>query len=68
MIYKHGELVLEVQKDIINKELIQQKIGAIYKGTQLVWMTIYKTLGNCFSTGKWLQAKKWTLDEKWKNN
>ena len=68
MIYKHGELVLEVQKDIINEERFQQKIGAIYKGNQLVWLTIYNAVRSCYGSGTWYQAKQWLQDDKWKNN
>lgn len=67
MIYKRGELILEVQKDIINEERFQQKIGAIYKGNQLVWLTIYNAIRSCYGTGTWYQDKQW-LDDKWRNN
>lgn len=68
MIYKRGELILEVQKDIINEERFQQKIGAIYKGKQLVWLTIYNAIKTCYSSGTWYQDKQWLQDYKWKNN
>lgn len=68
MIYKNGELILEVQKDIINGERFQQKIGAIYKGNQLVWLTIYNAVRSCYGAGTWYQDKLWSKDDKWRNN
>lgn len=73
MIIRNGKLVLEVQKEL--KELIdkveqktQKKFGAIYKGTQLVWLTIYNAIKSCFGSGTWLGEKPWLGDDSWKNN
>ena len=71
MIYKGGKLVLQVQKqitDIITGESVQKNIGAIYKGTQLVWRTIYSAIKSCFGSGTWLGDKPWLGDDLWKNN
>jgi hypothetical protein len=62
MIYKGGKLVLQVQKqitDIITGESVQKNIGAIYKGTQLVWRTIYSAIKSCFGSGTWRPDKPW---------
>lgn len=73
MIIRNGKLVLEVQKEF--KELIdsveqkvQKKFGAIYKGTQLVWLTIYNAVKSCFGSGVWLGEKPWIGTDQWKNN
>ena len=73
MIYKNGKLILEVQKDIqttVNdvQQLVQKKFGAIYKGSQLVWLTIYNAIRSCFGSGSWLGDKLWLGDDTWKNN
>lgn len=72
MIYKNGKLVLEVQKDIRAKvdgvqQLVQKKFGAIYKGSQLVWLTIYNAIRSCFGSGTWLKDRSWLKDDSWKN-
>lgn len=73
MIYKNGKLILEVSKNI--QELIdqvqqrtQKSIGAIYKGTQLVWLTVYDAIRSCYGSGTWLSDRPWLLDDTWKNN
>jgi hypothetical protein len=73
MIIKDGHLVLEVQKEF--KELIdqvekkvQKKFGAIYKGSQLVWLTIYNAVKSCYSSGTWLKEKYWTNGDEWRND
>ena len=73
MIYKNGKLVLQVQKDVLEmvdkvQEHVQKKIGAIYRGTQLIWLTVYDAVKSCFGSGTWLGDKSWLGDDSWKNN
>lgn len=71
MIIKGGKLVLQVQKqitDIITGESVEKNIGAIYKGTQLVWRTVYSAVKSCFGSGIWKQDKPWLGSYIWKNN
>lgn len=73
MIYKNGEIVLKIQKDVLElvdkvEEQVQKKIGAVYKGAQLVWLSVYDTILNCFNSGQWLQDKQWVQTDLWKNN
>jgi len=71
MIYKGNKLVLEVEQNVIeiinnSSTLVQKNIGAIYKGSQLIWRTIYKAIKSCYSSGTWLGDKPWTRDDLWK--
>lgn len=73
MIIRNGKLVLQVQKDVLKmveavQERVQQNIGAIYKGTQLMWLTVYNAVKSCFGSGTWLGDKPWLGDDSWKNN
>ena len=70
MIFKGGNLILQVQKAIIDEtgKSIQKNIGAIYQGTKLVWRTIYNAIKSCFGSGTWLGDKPWLGDDTWKNN
>lgn len=73
MIYKNGKIILEIQKDILElvdkvEEQVQKKIGAIYKGSQLVWLSIYNAIRSCFGSGIWLPDKPWLQDDTWRNN
>lgn len=73
MIYKNGNLVLQVSEDVLEmvdkvQKHVQKKIGAIYRGTQLIWLTVYDAIKSCFGSGTWLGDKPWLGDESWKNN
>lgn len=72
MIIKNGKLILQIQKEVtevvnnINVR-IQRNFGAVYKGTQLVWRTIYDAIKSCFSSGTWLDEKPWIDSDNWKD-
>ena len=71
MIYRNGKLILEVQlAELANQvgQQIQRKIGAIHKGANLVWLTVYNAIKSCFGSGTWLGDKLWIGDDIWKNN
>lgn len=70
MIIRNGKLVLEAHKEILKdiQERTQQRIGAIYKGSQLIWLTIYNAVRSCFGSGTWLGDKPWLGTDAWKNN
>ena len=71
MIYKGTKLVLQIQKeitDIITGESVQKHIGAIYKGSQLVWRTVYSAIKSCFGSGTWKSDKPWIGIDTWRNN
>ena len=72
MIIKNKHLVLEAHSEILEtidevQKKVQKKIGAIYKGTQLMWLTIYNAIRSCFSSGSWLGDKPWLGDVDWNN-
>jgi len=56
------ELVDKVEKQV------QKKIGAVYKGAQLVWLSVYDAIRSCFGSGTWLQDKPWLQNDSWRNN
>ena len=73
MIYRNGKLITEVHQNIRQlidqvSSLTEQSIGAIYKGSQLIWVTIYNAVKSCFGSGTWLQDKPWLDNDFWKNN
>ena len=73
MIIKNGNLVLEAHKEILKtvdkiQERVQKRIGAIYKGADLVWLTIYNTIRSCFGSGTWYKDKPWIGTDDWTTN
>ena len=73
MIYRNGKLITEVHQNIRQlidqvSQLTEQSIGAIYKGSQLIWVTIYNAVKSCFGSGTWLQDTPWLDNDFWKNN
>ena len=73
MIIRNNKLTLEVSREVLKlvdevQQKTQQKIGAIYKGSQLIWLTIYNAIKSCFGSGAWLGDKPWIGTDSWKNN
>ena len=73
MIYRRGKLILEIEQNVRGigeqaGQLGEKSIGAIYKGSKLVWLTVYNAIKSCYSSGIWLSDKLWTPDDTWKNN
>ena len=73
MIYRNGKLITEVHQNIRQlidqvSQLTEQSIGAIYKGSQLVWVTVYNAIKSCYGSGTWIQDKPWLDNDFWKNN
>lgn len=73
MIYRNGKLVQEIDQvllDLVNKvqKLTARNIGAIYKGSQLVFLTVLNAIKSCYGSGTWIQDKPWLDDDYWKNN
>ena len=73
MIYRNGKLITEVHQNIRQlidqvSQLTEQSIGAIYKGSQLIWVTVYNAIKSCFGSGTWIQDKPWLDNDFWKNN
>lgn len=73
MIYRNGKLITEVHQNIKEfidqiQQLVQKDIGAIYKGYQLVWVTVYNAIKSCYGSGTWIQDKPWLDNDFWKNN
>ena len=73
MIYKNSKLILQVQKQITEvvdgvDTLVTKNIGAIYRGSQLVWRTVYNAIKSCFGSGTWLGDKPWLGNDTWENN
>lgn len=70
MIIRNGKLILESHKQILDavQERTQQRIGAIYKGANLIWLTIYNAVRSCFGSGTWLGDKPWLGTDSWRNN
>lgn len=73
MIYRNGKLITEVHQNIKEfidqiQYLVQKDIGAIYKGSQLVWVTVYNAIKSCYGSGTWIQDKPWLDNDFWKNN
>ena len=70
MIFKGGNLILQVQKSIIDYKTgksVQKNIGAICQGTKLVWRTIYNAIKSCFGSGTWLDDKPWIDSDTWQD-
>lgn len=73
MIYRNGQLIQEIDQNLqqlINQvqQVTQRSIGAIYKGSQLVFLTIVNAIKSCYGSGTWIQDKPWLDDDYWKNN
>lgn len=71
MILKNGKLILQVQKHVTDKLIgksVAKNIGTIYRGSLLLWRTVYNAIKSCFGSGSWLTNKPWLKDDLWKNN
>lgn len=73
MIYYNNQLITNINQSIselVNEvsKVTEQAIGAVYKGSQLVWLTVYNAIKSCFGSGTWIQDKPWLDSDYWKNN
>lgn len=72
MIIKNGKLILQIQKqvtEVVNdiNVTVQRNFGTVYKGSQLVWRTVYNAIKSCFGSGTWLDEKPWIDSDSWKD-
>jgi hypothetical protein len=56
MIFKGDKLVLQVKNNITSikdniEKITERKVGKIYRGTKLIWITIYDLVRSCFGSG-----------------
>ena len=70
MIYRGKNVILQVQKDMLDlvedvQQRVQKNIGAIYKGSQLIWLTVYNAVRSCFGSGTWYEDRPWLGDDNW---
>lgn len=74
-LYSNGELLLDnlanYLKDSSNSFLTTsispEKIKAIYRGTDLVWLTTYTVdILSCYGSGQWLDNYNW-VEDTWKD-
>lgn len=70
MIYRNGQLIQEIDQTLqqLINQVTQRSIGAIYKGSQLVFLTVVNAIKSCYGSGLWIQDKPWLDDDYWKNN
>ena len=73
MIYYNGKLISEVNETFLKlvnnvSKVTERSIGAIYKGSQLVWVTVYNAIKSCYGSCTWIQDKPWLDNDFWKNN
>lgn len=71
MIFKGKNLISQVHtsiKDINTNKFVQKSISAVYKGSTLVWRTVYNAVKSCFSSGTWRSDKPWLDGDTWRNN
>ena len=72
MIYRNGKLVSEINKNLSElidtiEQVAQRSIGAVYKGSQLVFLTVLNAIKSCYGSGSWLSDKNWLDNDYWKN-
>lgn len=47
--------------------LAEKKINAVYKGSDLIWLTTYQVdIKSCYGSGNWLDNYNW-VEDIWKN-
>ena len=70
MIFKGKNLISQIHTSIkdANNEFVQKSIDAIYKGSALVWRTVYNAVKSCFGSGTWRSDKPWLDGDTWNDN
>ena len=72
MIYYNGQLISKVNEILLKlinnvSKVTERSTGAIYKGSQLVFLTVLNAIKSCYGSGSWLSDKNWLDNDYWKN-
>ena len=61
-------MITKNNRFVFNIDINSQPISRVYKGAQLIWLSVYNAIRSCFGSGTWYGDKPWLGSEFWKNN
>lgn len=61
-------MITKNNRFVFNIDINSQPISRVYKGAQLIWLSVYNAIRSCFGSGTWYRNKPWLGSEFWKNN
>lgn len=61
-------MITKNNRFVFNIDINSQPISRVYKGAQLIWLSVYNAIRSCFGSGTWYGNKPWLETDLWRNN
>lgn len=61
-------MITKNNRFVFNIDINSQPISRVYKGAQLIWLSVYNAIRSCFGSGTWYGNKPWLGTDDWTTN
>ena len=61
-------MITKNDRFVFNIDINSQPVSRVYKGAQLIWLSVYNAIRSCFGSGTWYGDKPWLGTDDWTTN